>query len=604
MMASKKLKIYLLAGIALVALGGALRADRSEREAIRENVLSGGEAATGSWLAPVIIASEPLHVYDEKSTVRFHPSGKVYVAFKDNIDDQKTNKRSIKLYSYDGERSVMIKNVSEDSLMAYEPDMAITSSGMIHIVWAEGLTGNANTQYIKYRNFDGNTWSPIITLRTLFIDGTTGGWNPEKVDDLRLAVDDDENVFVTLMMWPIARCITFSRYGETIYNDAFPMGGRSKHPSIAADKDYLHLVWQQLEGSEYTVRYARRENKPQSSWNFTYKVVQSGGHRPFIKVDNNNVPHVVYMKDAPSSTKRELHHRVWKGNEFAGSWMISDTNNDLYHTPVLGVIDANNVLTHSQTWTGGVTNYYNWMENGKWGGLKVLNNAEVGSSFSDCDLHTNGIGAISYSSGGSMKLVVSAPLQINSIPVAKFTVDKDSVYWGETIKLNGAESYDTDGQIVKFEWRCVTDGVILPSTTATAEYTFLKKWGNVKMRLAAIDDKGGRGIAEKVITVKALYSALDVAATPKLITTLVYRRMGNVVTWKVNPKNSEFKIVSYRIYAKVAGSDDSTYELKGTVSADKFAFGDVKVEAGKSYVYAVSAVDEEGHQSPYVNPGI
>ncbi len=603
-MEKTKLRNFIWAIIALVALGGALRADKSEREAIRESVLSGGEGATGSWLAPVTIASEPLHVYDEKNTVRFHPSGKVYVVFKDNIDDQKTNKRSIKLYSYDGERSVMIKNVSEDSLMAYEPDMAITPSGMIHIVWAEGLTGNANTQYIKYRNFDGNTWSPIVTLRTLFIDGTTGGWNPEKVDDLRLDVDDNENLFVTLMMWPIARCITFSRYGETLYNDPFPMGGRSKHPSIAADKDYIHVTWQQLEGSEYTIRYARRENKPQSKWTFTYKVVLSGGHRPFIKVDKNDVPHIVYMRDAPNSTRRELHHRVWKDNAFAGSWMISDTNNGLYHTPVLGPVDAKNVLTHSQTWAGGVTNYYNWMEDGKWGGLKVVNTVEVGSSFSDCDLHTNGIAAISYAAGGSMKLVTSAKLQINSIPVAKFTTDKDSVYWGETIKLNGSESYDTDGSIARFEWRCVTDNVTLASTTASAEYTFLKKWGNVKMRLTAIDDKGGRGIAEKVITVKALYSALDVVATPKRITTLVYSRMGNVVTWKANPKNAEFKIASYRIYGKIAGSDDSTYELKGTVSADKFAFGDVKVEEGKSYVYAVSAVDEEGHQSPYVNTGI
>ena len=271
---------------------------------------------------------------------------------------------------------------------------------------------------------------------------------------------------------------------------------------------------------------------------------------------------------------------------------------------MLGPVDENNVLTHSQTWTGGVTNYINWSEGGKWGGLKILNNVEVGSSFSDCDMHTNGIGAISYASGGSMKLLVSAKLQINSVPVAKFTVDKDSVYWGETIKLNGAESYDTDGSIVKFEWRCVTDAVTLASTTSSAEYTFLKKWNNVKMRLTAIDDKGGRGIAEKIINVKALYSAIDVVATPKLITTLVYSRNGNVVTWKGNPMNSVYNITAYRIYRKIAGSDDSTYELKGTVSTGKFVFADVTIEAGKSYVYAVSAVDEEGHQSPYVNTGI
>ncbi len=603
-MENTKLKRFIWAVIVLVAFGGALRAEKSDREIIRDKLLPGAGTAAATWLEPVTIASEPLHVYDEKNSVRFHPSGKVYVVFKDNIDDQKTNKRSIKLYSYDGERSVMIKNVSEDSLMAYEPDMAITPSGMIHIVWAEGLTGNANTQYLKYRNFDGNNWSPIITLRTLFIDGTTGGWNPEKVDDLRLAVDDNENVFVTCMLWPIARCITFSRYGETLYNDTFPMSGRSKHPSIAADKDFIHVTWQQLEGSDYTVRYARRANTPQSKWTVNYKVVISGGHRPFVKVDKNDVPHIVYMKDAPGSTKRELHHRIWKGDAFGGSYMISDANPSLYHTPVLGPVDADNVLTHSQTWSGGVNNFYNWKQGGKWGGLKVLNNVPVGSSFSDCDMHTNGIAAISYAAGGSIKLVTSAKLQINSIPVAKFKTDKDALYWGETIKLDGSESYDTDGSIVRYEWRIVTDGVTLSTTTPNAEYTFLKKWNNVKIRLTAIDDKGGRGITEKIITVTALYSALDVVSTPKLITTLVYSRNGNVVTWKGNPMNSVYQIVSYRIFSKVAGSDDSTYELKGTVNADKFVYADIKVEEGKTYVYAVAAVDEAGHQSPYINTGI
>lgn len=601
-MAKTKLKKFIWAGIALIVLGGALRAEKSDRETIRNKALPEKVAAADSWLAPVTIANEAQHVYEEKVMVRFHPSGKVYVVFKDKLVNDGSSKCSIKLYSYDGERAVMVKNVSEDSLMAYEPDMTITRDGVIHIVWAEGRDGNANTQYLKYRTFDGNNWSPIIILKTLFIDGTTGGWNLEKLDDVRLHVDEDHNVFVAYMMWPISRCAVVSRYGETIYSETFPMGGRSKHPSIAAGKDYVHMTWQQLEGAEYTIRYARRANAPKAPWNFSYKVAQSGGHRPFLRVDRNDKVHIVYMKDAAG--RRELHHRSWAGAAFGGSHLVSDANPGLYHIPMLGPVDDNNVLVHSQTWSGGASNFYNWKQAGQWGGLKVLNVVPVGMSFSDCDLFTNGIGAIAYSAGGSIKLGLSAKLEINSKPVAKFKTDKDAYFWGDTMKLDGSESYDSDGFIDKFEWKIITDNVTLPSTTAFAEYAFAKKWNDIKVRLTVTDDKGSRDVVEKTVNVTALYSALDVTAMPKLITTLVYNRQGYVVTWKPNPKNSQFNIVSHLIYRKVAGSADSTFALQETLDVAKLFFLDLHAEAGKSYVYAVVEADGSGHLSPYLNTGI
>jgi hypothetical protein len=560
-------------------------------------------AAALDWQEPVIIANEPLHVYNEKNIVRFHPSGMLYICFKDNIDDQKTNKRSIKLYKYDGVKSTMVKNVSEDSLMAYEPDMVIGEDGWIHISWAEAVNANANTQYIKYRYFDGTDWSPVITLRTLFIDGTTGGWNPEKLDDVRLAVDKEHNVFVGYMKWPMARCAVLSRYGEKVYDDPFPMEGRSKHASVAADSEYVHLTWQQQEGGEYTVRYARRKNAPKARWTLCQPVVASGGHRPFIRLDKNEVPHLVYMKDASGSTKRDLHYRVWKGSAFSGSYMVSDTNADLYHTPAIAPLDANNVLIHSQTWSGGAINYYNMMRNGKWGGLGVINRIKAWSSFGECDLNSSGIAAVSYAAGGSIELVTSGKLVINSLPVAKIRTDKDSFFWGDTIKFDGSESRDADGTIVRYVWRIVNDKETLEGVNG--EYTFLKNWGNVRIRLTVTDNKGGQGSAEKTVQVNALYSALDVVAAPKRITTLVYDRDGYVVTWKENPKNAQinYNIVSYRIFSKPAGSGNGAYVLKGSVAADKSAFADVDVAPGASCTYAVAAVDDNGHQSPYVNTG-
>lgn len=581
----------------MAVLSGALAVRENVKDMPRVEEI--GKAIT--WLDEVIIAREPLHVYNEKTIVRFHPSGMVYVCFKDNIDDQKTNKRSIKLYSYDGVKSTMIKNVSEDNLMAYEPDMVITPDGWIHISWAEALSAQANMQRIKYRYFDGAEWSPITTLVTLNIIGTTSGWNPEKLDDVRLAVDDDHNVIVSYMQWPNARCGILSRYQDKVYLDPFPMGGRSKHPSVAVDNNYVHVTWQQLEGSEYTVRYARRSNTPGSAWTLSQKVVASGAHRPFIRTDKNDLLHLVYMKDEPGGTKRDIHYRRWKGAVFSGSYMVSDLNTGLYHTPAIGPLDENNVLIHSQTWSGGAKNYYNWMQDGKWNSWRFLNAIPATSSFGECDVHTNGIAVIAYAANDSIRLVTSAKLKINSLPVARIKTDKDSFFWGETVKLDGSESTDSDGTIVAYEWKIINDGVTLEG--ATSEYTFLRKWGNITIRLTAIDDKGGRGIASKTVKVEALYSALSIAWTPKLITTLIYNRDGYVVSWKANDKNSQagYNIAAYRIFSKIAGSDDSTYVLKGTVSADRLAFADVNVEAGKEYVYAVAAVDDQERQSPYKN---
>lgn len=590
-----------LAALALVILVGA-RLPKAQAQDERTLDPEPSLAAI-EWLEPVIIAREALHIYNEKNIVRFHPSGMVYICFKDNIDDHKTNKRSIKLFSYDGVKPVMVKNVSEDSQMAYEPDMVITPDGWIHISWAEALSGNANIQNIKYRYFDGSNWSPIITLRALNIIGTTGGWNPEKLDDVRLAVDDEHNVFVAFMMWPAARCSAVSMYNGKIYTDPFPMGGRSKHPSVAADDNFVHVTWQQLEGSDYTIRYARRKNAPGAPWSLLQKIVFSGGHRPFIRVDQNDVPHLVYMKDGENSTARDLHYRIWKGATFSGSWMVSDSNTNLYHTPAIAPLNANNVLIHSQTWQGGAINFFNWMRDGKWGGLGVINRIKAWSSFSECDLNPDGIGAVSYAAGDSIQLVLSGKLEVNLQPVAKIRTDKDAYVWGETIQLDASDSYDRDGKIVKYEWRIINDKVTLGGIVSN--YKLAKAWGDISIRLTVTDDKGAHSTADKTVKVAALYSALDVVAKPEHITTLIYDRNGYVVTWKANPKNSQegYDIVSYRIFSKVAGSSDNTYDHKETVSADRFMFFDFQVEEGKDYVYAVVAVDAAGHQSPYVNTG-
>ena len=134
---------------------------------------------------------------------------------------------------------------------------------------------------------------------------------------------------------------------------------------------------------------------------------------------------------------------------------------------------------------------------------------------------------------------------------------------------------------------------------ANVTYRFNKSYGAVKVRLTATNDKNGRGIAEKTITVNALYTPQSTVSKQQ-IKTLIYNRQGNVIQWVPNTKNEQagYNIVKYRIFRKDADSD---FLQIGEVGADKRLFADANIAAGKEYFYAVAAVDDQGRQSPYDN---
>jgi hypothetical protein len=478
--------------------------------------------------------------------------------------------------------------------------MDISSDGTIHCAWIEANGPEALTHYIRYRYFDGVNWSPVETLRTLQIDGEVSGWNLEKVDDVRIAADEDGNLVIGYMVWPAARCQTISRFNKVVYNDAFPFAGRSKHVCVDVDDKYIHATWLGMDGV-YAIYYARRNKAPNSPWGSIIKVYQPPNYppdRPYIQVGTrDSVPQLVYLHNVEGGG-REMHHRSLRNNKFSEVYMASDKEIGTFHQPRMNVLDNDNLIILTQIWAGGARQYYNWKQNGQWGGLTLYNRVKATSSYGDCDLNASGVAAINYTDGGSVRLATSGPLTINDLPTAVITVDKESLFWGETITMNSTGSTDPDGTIVGFEWKIVQDGVTIPG--ATASYTFNKSYNNVRVRLIAIDDKGGRGIAEKTINVKALYTAPS-TATKKMIQTLIYHKEGYVIEWTPNPKNDTegYAIVKYKISRKAADSDEWV-EL-GEVPADRRAYADVTNAAGTEYIYAVSAVDDQGRMSPYDN---
>jgi hypothetical protein len=550
-----------------------------------------------AWVAPITIANEPGKIYEDKTSVQFHPSGIVYVAFM--AFDEATMRREIFLYKYTGSgtRGELVSKVSAGQKYCYEPDMIITADGGVHIAWAEAANATNDFQSIMYRSLENGVWSPIQTIKIMNVPGIldTSGFNKEKIDDLNLDVDNSGNVFATFMIWPAARCKFLSRYGTTVREETFPLGGRSKHPSVQAADDYVHITWQQMMSSVYTIYYARRPNIAGAAWeDFD---VKGGAHRPVMDLDQNGRAHIAYMMDDKDS--RSVVYKYWLGNGFSNRWTLTETIGK-YQNVEISVKDDKNIIVGSAIFKVGDTEFLkNWKKNGNWQpeGMTSVPGTEGGFDNTSVALSKNDIGAFTYNIPNAVYMVLSQPLIINEMPVAVLNADKDSIFWDEEVSFNSNGSSDSDGTIVRYEWKIIQDNVTLGGPSVT--YRFNKSYNNVKVRLTAIDDKDGRGIAEKIINVKALYTA-PATWSKQQIKTLVYNREGNVIKWEPNAKNEAagYIIVKYKIFRKEAGGE---YQEIGEVAAEKRAFADVSSEAGKTYFYAVSSVDDQGHKSPYDN---
>lgn len=550
-----------------------------------------------AWVGPIIIANESGKIYEDKTSVQFHPSGTVYVVSM--AFDEASMRRDIYLYKYTGEKQLrgeLVKKVSEGKKYVYEPSMVITADGAIHVAWAEADRAVSDEQYIMYRFLQNGEWSPVITIAKLFVPGVLdlAGFNKEKIDDLRLAVDGSGNVFVTFMTWPAARCRMFSKYGNVVKDEGFPMGGRSKHSYVVASDENVFLVWQQMLGA-YTVCFAERKNIPNAPW--TARDAKGGQHRPVMDLDQNGNPHLAFMAD--DQEKRSIIYKYWNGNKFSPRETLTEMVG-LYQNVGIAVRNDKSMIVGSAVFKVKNTSLlYNWMKNGKWQAEGMLNVPGAAGVFDNNSvaLSSNDIAAFAYNNSAFVYLILSEPLIVNEMPVAVLNVDKESLFWGETISMNSSGSHDPDGTIVKYEWKIIQDNVTLDGASVT--YKFDKSYNNVRVRLTVIDDKGGRGIAEKVINVKALYTAVS-TVSKQMVQTLIYNREGNVIKWLPNAKNAAagYNIVNYIIFRKEAGG---VYQQIGEVGAEKRAFADVTITAGKTYAYAVAAVDDQGQQSPYDN---
>jgi hypothetical protein len=546
------------------------------------------------WSAAIKIAEQEGREH-KKPVPCYSPQGKLYIVYEAGAQ--------IYLSSYDGTRVALEKKISESTLLAYEAYMYITKRGVIHIAWIEASDYNSNTQYIKYRSYSGSSWSAVTVLKALDISGTLpGGFVGRKVEDLRIAADENDNVFLAYMVWPAGRCQFISKFGSLIQLEAWPMDGRSKHPDVAVDSNFVHIAWQQLWGSEYTIAYCKRGNSASGRWQ-TVVDVRDGAHRPRIAVDPNRVPHVFQMDDYEPD--RLTIYKYWTGSGFSQKYIVSDDGPRKYNNIGLCVFDNNNIFTMELTTT---QIYFNWKRNGVWTGHQRVTNVLSHPDYTSSALSPDGKTAvIAYTDSGnsvyinlsSEGIVPPAPPITNKPPTALFAFDPFSGLYPLRVTFNAQNSSDSDGQIVNYSWD-FGDGA--KGSGALLEHIFQSK-GLFRVILTVTDDDGASATASGELVVFGVAPPLNVQFQRYVNRNLFSVEYLYRLVWNPNPRNDEIgsKIVAYKIYRREIGKGGFVhfYTLQ-TGNQPSYEYLDRSLgSTARDYEYAVSSLDSNGRESDW-----
>jgi PKD repeat protein len=393
----------------------------------------------------VKIAGEANFAY-YKPEVEISPSGDIYIAYQ--AENQASGRSEIYLSKYSSSGQVsFVKNLSDSSAYSYEPEIKIPNNGYIHVAWAD-QTGD--THVIKYRYFNGSTWSNIINL------GQVG--NSENIEDLRIDVDETGNVFVVFMHWPAARCIFISKYGNNISFENFPLSGRTKHPDVAADPNYVHIVCQYKPDKDYTIAYQRRPNRPNSAWQSWVDLDVYGTQRPRMSLDNSGTPHVVFFqKDGVS---KRLFYKKWTGAGFGSLTVMSDPGRyELYHFCDISAVSADNIIVTVQKggWGGGKNVSGNWKRNGTWNGFSLFSKTNgLKPTKQSVDLANDRFfAAIAFGKEFAavyLLLVEEEGGPGGNAPTASFTFTPQTGNAPLDVTFDASASTDSDGQITNYNW--------------------------------------------------------------------------------------------------------------------------------------------------------
>ncbi len=566
-----------------------------------------GVSSMYSWETPMVVAGKAGHSY-YKPEIGFAPSGAVYIVYREK--EPGGGNSDIYMCYYDG-KEMTYANVSEGAsewprYKAYEPDIEVTADGVVHVAWMAHDRNTPDLHHIKYRYLDGNTWSEIIELAELHMH------SGDVAFDLRLGVDSSHNVHVVTYKEHDVTVKYVAKYGDTILpleNIGNP-GSRLKHPDIAVDDNYVHMIWMRKIGYPYVIVYQKRENRVGGTKSdirqITFPKGTYASQKSRIDLDTDGYLHLAEFHKTGIIKKLKYYKELPDGSFTSYVNLSSPTKLMLYHWASLEVRD-NSIFAAMQlgSTSGGNGLFYNWKRNGVWGGYSPIP-ATNGCVHQSSDLSADGeIAAVAYGKTTSyVMLISSAPITATGKLETGFT-HPAQVFWGSDISFDASEctNLNPDYTITDYEWD-FGDGTVESVTSPTITHQFNSFGSDVEVALKITAETGENGVVSKNIHIHALYGAIVTGVTSRRIQTLFYDRPANEITWSPNQLNVTAgypAITNYEIWRAPLSTNlsDDQYALVAAVDAGETTFLDYfGVQANTQYVYSVRSVDSEGHISP------
>jgi len=285
---------------------------------------------SGDSQAPAIAVdpSDHLHVIWQD-----HTPGNYEIYYKKSVDGGATWTSN--------QRLTWISGVSA------EPDVAVDSSGHLHIVWRDTTTGNGEIYY-KQTTDGGVTWKATKRLT----------WTPGSSSYPAMAVDSSQHLHV---VWHdnspgnVEIYCVRSTNGGSGWSTSKRLtwtSGTSYVPRIAADSSGgVHLVWFDDDSGNYEVYY-RRSPDGGATWLWNQRLSWNPGDSwdPAITVDSSDRLHVVWHDFTPGND--DIYYK--KSTNGGAAWTLNQRltwNSGASRVPVIAADPSGHLhlLWHDET---------------------------------------------------------------------------------------------------------------------------------------------------------------------------------------------------------------------------------------------------------------
>jgi hypothetical protein len=183
------------------------------------------------------------------------------------------------------------------------PAIAMDSSGVLHVLWEEDLSGNTEIYY-KRSTDGGGTWTASQRLT-----------------------------------WTL---------------------GYSNRPAIAVDSGHaLHVVWEESTPGNYEIFYKKSTNGG-VSWGASQRLTWTTGSSlaPCIAVDSSGNPQIAWFDSTPGNEEIYYKKSTNKGTSWATSQRLTSTAGDSYQPALIVDLSGNpHIVWHDYT-PGNAEIYY------------------------------------------------------------------------------------------------------------------------------------------------------------------------------------------------------------------------------------------------------